>query len=195
MDNLITRPARESTIAKIAAALAAGKDPDKLPEAAMVPRPTWHRWKAKAANAPGDKATRHALKAPGARSTVRKAKKAIVEVLAASCATQPKAIDLMGRMTHTLDLIDELEKAARNDDGTLKDFEILTEAIKLNLSSLSTLARVTETLISGKRITETTNAIMAAIGRASPEVRADLAQSLASIAARHGTLGPGERSH
>lgn len=195
MDNLITRPAREPTIAKIAEALAAGKDPDKLPEAAMVPRPTWHRWKAKASVAPGETAAKKALKTPGARSTIRKAKSVIIDAMAASCVTQPKTIDLMARMTHTLDLIDELETAARNDDGTLKDSEILTEAIKLNLTSLATLARVTEALISGRRVAELQSAIVAAVERASPEIKADLARAFREISNKYGMIGPMDRAH
>lgn len=89
----------------------------------MVPRTTWFRWTSQAKGKPKASAAHAAMQIPGGRMAASRpgAKAVITNVLAASAATNPnpKPVDLMSRMIHALDMIDQLERTACGDDGEI----------------------------------------------------------------------------
>jgi hypothetical protein len=189
-DDETPRPDREATIAKIAACLASGEDPNSLPEREMVPRTTWFRWTSQAKGKPKAPAARAAMRIPGGRRAAGQAKAIITNVLAASAATNPKPIDLMARMTRVVDMIDQLERTARGHDGEIADPALFVEAIRLHLTSLTTIAKTSESLLSAQRLNVMMKTIFAAIYRASPEVQRDISKEFSKLEFRWGVATP-----
>jgi hypothetical protein len=191
------RPAgRETALQAIARALAEGRNPNDLPERQGIHRATWHRWVQQCKKDPS--AVLNTVRRAERDRTVKSAKSAIINTLASKAVTQPKAIDLMSRATHALDMIDELEEAARGDDGRIADQDLFAEAIKLNMTSLATIARVSETLLSAQRLADMQKTVIAAIERASPEVKRAIAAEFARLEFKWGTQSPitqVDRSH